>query len=102
RIFQVNWFRKDDDGRFLWPGFGENARVLAWVMDRVAGRAGAVDAATGRLPLRDDLDLAGLDITADGWDQLFAVDPQAWRLEADQVADYFSVFGSRLPTELAE
>ncbi|MEE6280736.1 phosphoenolpyruvate carboxykinase (GTP) [Georgenia sunbinii] len=102
RIFQVNWFRKDDDGRFLWPGFGENARVLAWVVDRVAGRAEAVDAATGRLPRPGGLDLTGLDITDEQWAELFAVDPGAWQREADQVADYFSMFGDRLPAQMRE
>ena len=101
RIFQVNWFRKGDDGRFLWPGFGENSRVLAWVMDRVAGRAETLDAATGRLPVPGELDVTGLDLSEEQWAELFAIDPAAWLGEADQVEEFFSMFGDRLPAEMS-
>ncbi|MFW8744719.1 phosphoenolpyruvate carboxykinase (GTP), partial [Mesorhizobium japonicum] len=78
KIFQVNWFRKDADGRFLWPGFGDNARVLAWILDRVDGRAAAVESPVGWLPAPDALDLAGLDLDDAALEQLFEIDPASW------------------------
>ncbi len=102
RIFQVNWFRKAEDGRFLWPGFGENSRVIAWVTDRVAGVVDARDGLTGRLPKEGDLPREGLDIPADDLTELFATDPAAWTAEADQTEEYFALFGDRLPAEMTE
>ncbi|HLS49027.1 MAG TPA: phosphoenolpyruvate carboxykinase (GTP) [Actinomycetaceae bacterium] len=98
KIYQVNWFRRGTDGSFLWPGFSENSRVLEWVTRRVAEEAEAGDGATGRVPV--DLNLEGLDITEEAMEQLFAVDPQAWLAEADQIAEFFATFGDRLPAEL--
>src|SRR5699024_751879 len=82
KVYQVNWFRRGDDGSFRWPGFSENSRVLEWVTRRVAEQTEATDGATGRLPV--DLNLEGLDISAEAMDELFAVDPEAWQNEADQ------------------
>ena len=99
-VFQVNWFRKNDDGRFLWPGFGDNARVLAWLVDRVAGTAEGSDSAVGVLPAPGAIDTAGLDLAPGDWDELFAVDSDAYRREAGGVEQFFAGFGERVPTEL--
>ncbi|UNX54594.1 phosphoenolpyruvate carboxykinase (GTP) [Georgenia sp. TF02-10] len=97
RIFQVNWFRKGADGKYLWPGFGENSRVLEWALRRVAGEVGARDAAAGRLPEPGDLNLDGLDLTDDQLAELFAIDPARWSAEADLTEEYFAMLGDRLP-----
>jgi phosphoenolpyruvate carboxykinase (GTP) len=97
RIFQVNWFRKDAGGRFLWPGFGDNGRVLAWILDRVDGRATAVDSAAGWVPAPGALDLDGLDLGDDALAQLFAIDPEAWLAEADDAERFLDRFGDRVP-----
>jgi phosphoenolpyruvate carboxykinase (GTP) len=100
RIFQVNWFRKDAEGRFLWPGFGDNSRAIEWALRRVAGELDAVDAISGRLPAPGDLNVDGLDLTEQDLARLFALDPDAWATEADLTEEYFAQFGDRLPTEL--
>lgn len=97
RIFSVNWFRTGDDGSFLWPGFGENSRVLAWIMDRVDGRVAARDSALGLVPLADDVDLT--DIECD-WKALFAMDPVSLTREADDARGFLESFGNRLPSAL--
>jgi phosphoenolpyruvate carboxykinase (GTP) len=102
RVFQVNWFRKDADGHFLWPGFGDNARAIEWALRRVNGEVDAVDALNGRQPLRTDLNLDGLDLTDEQLDELFALDPAAWAQEADLTEEYFAQFGDRLPGALTE
>ena len=102
RVFQVNWFRKDADGRFLWPGFGDNARAIEWALRRVNGEVDAVDSLNGRLPRREDLNLDGLDLTDQQLDELFELDPAAWALEADLTQEYFAQFGDRLPGALTE
>lgn len=100
RIFQVNWFRKGDDGRFLWPGFGDNARVIDWIIRRVDGQVGAVDSPIGRLPLVEDLELSGLDLPAADLEELFAIDTESWLAEADLTEQFFDTFGSHLPPAL--
>ena len=102
RVFQVNWFRKDADGRFLWPGFGDNARAIEWALRRVNGEVDAVDALNGRQPLREDLNLDGLELTDEQLDELFALDPAAWAQEADLTEEYFARFGDRLPAALTD
>ncbi|MGO4299124.1 phosphoenolpyruvate carboxykinase (GTP) [Leifsonia sp. RAF41] len=99
-VFQVNWFRKGDDGRFLWPGFSENARVIEWIARRVEGTAGSVGTPIGRLPVVDELDLDGLDLPADDVAALFEVDPQSWLAECDLTEEFFARFGSRVPPAL--
>jgi len=99
-IFQVNWFRKGHDGKFLWPGFGDNSRAIEWAIKRVLGEADAVPAISGQLPKREDLTLDGLDLTEDQLDQLFALDPKAWGAEADLTEEYFAQFGEKLPAEM--
>lgn len=100
RIFRVNWFRKTADGAFLWPGFGENVRVLQWVMDRVYGEATAVSTPAGDLPLESEFNMDGLDLGPDAWSNLFGVDRAAWEQEAAGDAEFFARFGDRVPDEL--
>ena len=100
KVFHVNWFRRDDQGRFLWPGFGENLRVLRWIIDRCEGRVGAVDLPIGYLPRPGDIDLEGLDVSSDTLKQLLAVDPEQWRAEMEQFGEYLAGFGDRLPSQL--
>nr|WP_184240314.1 phosphoenolpyruvate carboxykinase (GTP) [Conyzicola lurida] len=99
-VFQVNWFRKGGDGGFLWPGFGENSRVLAWILDRVDGSASGLESPLGVIPSRHDLDTSGLGLGDDTWRELFAIDADAWLREADGVADFFAGFDGRVPAEL--
>jgi len=100
RIFQVNWFRTDDDGRFLWPGFGENSRVLAWMLDRVDGKVAAIDSPLGLTPREGDVDVAGLDLPAADWRALFEVDRDSWLDEAADAERFFATFGERLPSAM--
>jgi phosphoenolpyruvate carboxykinase (GTP) len=100
KIFHVNWFRRDPSGRFLWPGYGENLRVLRWIIDRCAGRASAVELPIGNLPRPADIDVQGLDVSADTMEQLLAVDPRQWRAEMEQIGEYLGGFGDRLPQQL--
>ena len=100
RVFHVNWFRQDNDGRFLWPGFGENLRVLRWIVDRCAGRSGARETPIGFLPEPRDLDVRGLALGEDALGKLLEVDPAAWRAEMDDIAGYLDDFGNRVPDTL--
>jgi len=100
RIFFVNWFRKDARGRFVWPGFGDNSRVLKWVADRLEGLAGARDTPIGRLPSADDLDLDGLDLTNEQLAILLGVDEEVWREEAALIPASYERFGEHLPAAL--
>jgi phosphoenolpyruvate carboxykinase (GTP) len=102
KLFWVNWFRKGDDGSFLWPGFGDNSRVLKWVIERVEGEGSATDTAIGRVPTADALDLDGLDLDAHTLEQLLAVDPEAWRAELPQLEGHYDTIGERLPAELRD
>ncbi|HXO65767.1 MAG TPA: phosphoenolpyruvate carboxykinase (GTP) [Steroidobacteraceae bacterium] len=100
RIYHVNWFRRDAEGRFLWPGFGENLRVLAWMLERCAGRTGANESAIGWLPRPEDLNVAGLDLAPDALAALLTVDPALWRQELADIRAYLGRYGSRLPAAL--
>ena len=100
RIFQVNWFRRGADGRFLWPGFGDNSRVVDWIIRRVAGDVPAVDSPIGRLPRVEDLNLDGLDLPAADLDELFSVDAEAWKTEADLTEEFYDTFGEKVPAAL--
>jgi phosphoenolpyruvate carboxykinase (GTP) len=97
----VNWFRKDDEGRFLWPGFGENSRVLAWVFERCDGNAGADETAIGLVPADGAIDTSGLDLSADALPKLFDVDHDEWRAQLPQMREHFATFGDKLPEALA-
>ena len=100
RIFHVNWFRQDASGKFLWPGFGENLRVLSWILDRCAGRVGAMETPIGHLPRASDLNTTGLAIDRAALDELTAVPRDAWRQEVADLRTYLHGFGSRLPALL--
>jgi phosphoenolpyruvate carboxykinase (GTP) len=102
RIFYVNWFRKDADGRFLWPGFGDNSRVLKWVFDRIEGATGAVETPIGRLPEPGALDVSGLDLAEGALDELLSVDIEGWRQELPLIEEHYAKFGDRLPADLRE
>ena len=102
RIFYVNWFRKGEDGRLLWPGFGQNARVLKWIVERCAGRSGAYDTPVGRVPQDGALDLSGLKIAAGDVEELLRVDVERWLAEIPGIEEYYAKFGSRLPAGLRE
>jgi phosphoenolpyruvate carboxykinase (GTP) len=100
RIFYVNWFRRDADGGFLWPGFGENSRVLKWVVERLEGTADAVETPIGHVPTPSALDTTGLGLTDAQLTACLAVDPEEWLAEIPQIQDWFDKFGSTLPTTL--
>jgi phosphoenolpyruvate carboxykinase (GTP) len=102
RIYFVNWFRKDEAGRFVWPGYGENSRVLKWIVDRLEGRAEAVDTPIGRLPTVDSLDLEGLDLKPEHLDHLLTVDAEIWTHEAALIPAFYDRFGDRLPQALRD
>jgi phosphoenolpyruvate carboxykinase (GTP) len=102
RIFYVNWFRKDEDGRFLWPGFGENSRVLAWIFHRCDDAVDAVDTPIGRVPAPGALDVNGLDLAPEALDELLGVDADAARAELPQVAEHLARFGDELPGPVRE
>jgi phosphoenolpyruvate carboxykinase (GTP) len=100
RIFAVNWFRKDAAGKFVWPGFGDNARVLKWIVERLEGRAEAEDTPIGRVPAEGALDLTGLALAPDAAALLRKVDIPVWREEAALIPPFYEKFGERLPAEL--
>jgi phosphoenolpyruvate carboxykinase (GTP) len=102
KIYHVNWFRRDADGKFLWPGFGDNLRVLEWIVDRCAGKSGAQETAIGNLPRPDDLDLAGLDLAPGALDQLLSVQTDEWRAEAADIEKYLDEYAPRTPAALRE
>jgi phosphoenolpyruvate carboxykinase (GTP) len=101
RIFHVNWFRQDGDGRYLWPGFGENLRVLRWIIDRCAGRVAANETAIGFLPRHEDLDLQGLQLEGNAIHTLLSVEPASWRRELADIGEYFNQF-DRVPGALLD
>jgi phosphoenolpyruvate carboxykinase (GTP) len=99
-VFHVNWFRTGDDGRFLWPGFGQNLRVLLWMIARVKGKAGGQDTPIGIVPGASDLDLEGLDLPRGDRERLLQVDRGEWAAEVPEIRAFFDKFGSRLPESL--
>ncbi|WP_194829442.1 phosphoenolpyruvate carboxykinase (GTP) [Nocardia sp. XZ_19_231] len=98
KIFYVNWFRRGDDGRFLWPGFGENSRVLEWIVGRIEGRSGATATAVGNVPSAADLDLDGLDVVAADVDEALSVNADEWRKEIPSIEEWFEFVGDKLPS----
>ncbi len=100
KLFYVNWFRKDAEGRWLWPGFGENSRVLAWVIGRVAGRADAEETAIGMVPAAGAISTKGLDIADDDMAELLRVDVEEWRREVPSIEEHYAKLGERLPDAL--
>jgi len=102
KIFHVNWFRKGDDGKFLWPGFGDNMRVLEWIVGRCSGSEGAVESPIGLLPQAQDLNLAGLNVPASRLDALLHVDIEGWIAEYESIGEYLASFGARMPKVLRD
>jgi phosphoenolpyruvate carboxykinase (GTP) len=100
RVFYVNWFRRGPDGNFLWPGYGENSRVLKWIVERIEGAAPGVETPIGHVPTVDSLDVAGLDITAEDVRAVLSVHEDEWRAEVPSIADWFAKFGDKLPAAL--
>ncbi len=99
-VFYVNWFRRTDDGRFLWPGFGENSRVLKWVVERLEGRGGAVETPIGFCPTPEAVDIDGLDLSEADLKAALEVDPEEWAAEIPLIESWFARFGDKLPTVL--
>jgi phosphoenolpyruvate carboxykinase (GTP) len=97
KVFYVNWFRKNSDGRFIWPGFGENSRVLEWIFRRCDGEAEAAETAIGLVPAPGELNVEGLDLAPEALEELLAVDTEQVRQELPQVQEHLAKFGDRLP-----
>jgi len=102
KIFNVNWFRLDDEGNFLWPGFGDNMRVLNWILDRCEGKADAEETPIGYVPRVDDIDITDLDIDRETLESILTVDKDVWTKEAAEIEEHYKKFGDRLPAELRE
>lgn len=100
KIFYVNWFRKDDDGRWLWPGFGENSRVLKWIVERVLGEGDAVKTPIGYMPAMDSIDTEGLDVSKKDMEELLKVDKEQWLAEVESIKEHYKNYGEKLPKEL--
>jgi phosphoenolpyruvate carboxykinase (GTP) len=102
KVFYVNWFRKSPEGKFLWPGYAENSRVLKWIFERCNGTAQAVDTPIGKVPAEGALDTEGLDIEADNLKNLLKVDVDAWKAELPLIKEHFAIFGDNLPEGLKD
>ena len=100
KIFHVNWFRTDDDGNFIWPGFGDNLRVLLWMLDRVDGKVGAKETAIGYIPETADIDTTGLDISKETMDELLSVDKESWLADIANIREFYALIGDTVPAEL--
>ncbi len=100
KIFNVNWFRTDDEGNFVWPGFGDNMRVLNWIVDRCEGRADAQETAIGYVPRPEDIDLTDLDMDIETLKSILKVDKEVWEKEAEEIEEHYKKFGDKLPEEL--
>jgi phosphoenolpyruvate carboxykinase (GTP) len=102
KIFYVNWFRRDADGNFLWPGFRENMRVLKWAIERVEGTAAAEDTVVGHVPTPESFDVEGLDLHADALRQALTVHPEEWRAELAGIEEWFATIGDQLPSSMRD
>jgi len=100
KMFMVNWFRKDENGKFMWPGFRENSRVIKWMMDRIEGKVGANETAIGLLPKEGDIDIAGLDVSKETMNKLSNVDKENWKKEIVMIEEFYKQFGDKMPKEL--
>jgi phosphoenolpyruvate carboxykinase (GTP) len=101
KIFYVNWFRKDEDGKFLWPGYGENSRVLEWIFNRVVGEGEGVDTPIGAVPAPGGIDIENIDVSKEDMEELLRVDTEGWRAEVPLIREYYAKFGDRLPEALS-
>jgi phosphoenolpyruvate carboxykinase (GTP) len=100
KIFYVNWFRKSPEGKFLWPGYGDNSRVLKWIVQRVSGEIGAQETPIGYLPRKEDLDVSGLELKPGALDELLKVDNEGWKGEVESIKEYYATYGGKLPKEM--
>lgn len=103
KIFNVNWFRQIKDGNFIWPGFGDNMRVLMWILARCAGKVDAVETAIGYVPKAEDINIEGLsDVTINTIRDLLSVDAEAWKADVENIKEFYALVGDRVPTEMKE
>ena len=102
KVFNVNWFRLDDDGKFMWPGFGDNMRVLNWILDRCDGKVDAVETPIGFVPKKEDINVEGLGISDETLTELLSVDKEIWKEEVKSQREFFAQFGDRLPKEIKD
>ncbi|WP_314875798.1 phosphoenolpyruvate carboxykinase (GTP), partial [Actinomyces oris] len=102
KVYQVNWFRKDENGKFIWPGYGDNSRVLDWIVRRASGEVEAIDGVTGRYPKFEDFNLEGLDLGEEEWAKMYDIAPEAWAAEMDDTEEYYKQFGDKLPEAIKE
>ena len=100
KIFNVNWFRTDENGKFMWPGYGDNLRVLEWILDRCEGKNHADETPIGLMPVPEDINIAGLDISRETVGELLTIDKELWKTEAANIREYYNSFGDRMPKEL--
>ena len=100
KIFSVNWFKKDNNGKFIWPGFRDNSRVIKWMIDRIKGKVGGIQTPVGIMPEPSDFDVSGLDITDATMKELFKVDKAEWEKEVAETEAFYAQFGDRLPAAL--
>jgi phosphoenolpyruvate carboxykinase (GTP) len=100
KIFRVNWFRRDEGGRFLWPGYGENVRILKWIVERIHGRGGAVETPIGYVPTPDALDCSGLPLPSDALERALRVDREEWREALQELREFYEQFGARMPAAI--
>lgn len=98
----VNWFRKDENGKFMWPGFRDNSRIIKWMLERIEGKTGAKETEIGFMPEEGALDLNGLDITKETMDKLLSVNKQDWKKEVGMIEEFYAKFGDRIPQELKD
>jgi phosphoenolpyruvate carboxykinase (GTP) len=102
RIFHVNWFRKGADGKFLWPGYGENVRVLKWILERVEGRGAAQETPIGYVPAKNGLTMDGMKISGEAVNEMLRVNPEDWELEMEDSKQFLAKFRGRLPQQISE
>jgi phosphoenolpyruvate carboxykinase (GTP) len=102
KIFMVNWFRKDENGKFMWPGFRDNSRIIKWMIDRIDGKAAAKETEIGFMPEASALDLSGLDIPKATMDKLLSVNKEDWKKEVGMIEEFYAKFGDKIPAELTE
>ena len=102
KIFYVNWFRRSNDGKWLWPGYGDNSRVIKWIYERLSGSGKAVETPIGYLPAEDGIDLTGLSLPSSNMKELLTVDPKEWLHEVESIKEHYERFGARLPALLRE
>ena len=100
KIFHVNWFRTDDEGNFIWPGFGDNLRVLLWMLDRVDGKASAKETEIGYIPDASDIDVTGLDLSKETMEELLSVDKESWLADIANIREFYALVGDTVPEEL--